>query len=582
MPDVLASRAALRLSSRSGLSLELNANGSLRRLDCGNVAVALFLGNEVEGGSANLYLRRHSGKLEWTPLLGPSSPTRFHSQPVNGQLVGAGSWLGIRYTIALVLAQDATAWFWHVRLENTTSTRQHVDLTYAQDLALASYGAVRLNEFYVSQYVDHTPLPHPTHGIVLASRQNLAVDGRNPWSLVGSLRQGSSFATDAMQFHGLATRAGAAPAGILTELPGKRLQHEHSMAVIRDAAIHLEPHGHAVAGFFGSYVADHREATSPLDLDRMREVLSLAEATPATFEAAPAESGSTATLFSAALLLDAVELKREALQALFGSQWRHEELDERGKPLSFFHGPDNHVALRSKELRARRPHGHIIRTGNHTTPDESALTSTAWMSGVFHTMVTQGHVSINRFLSTVHSYLTLFRSHGQRVFVEIDGAWRLVDVPSAFEMSPDSCRWIYRHSQGEIHVRSGAKQSPHELTLTIDVKSGTPTRFLISHHISLNGDDGSAPGAALWRREREGITLVPAPGSELGQRFPNGSFHVAPMAGTQFERVGGDELLFVDGRTRQQPFLCIVTAPASNVGLSIRGTLAMKHNRLFV
>ncbi len=47
------------------------------------------------------------------------------------------------------------------------------------------------------------------------------------------------------------------------------------------------------------------------------------------------------------------------------------------------------------------------------------LTSTAWMSGVFHSMLTQGHVSINRFLSTVHSYLGLFAVAGQRVFVEI-------------------------------------------------------------------------------------------------------------------------------------------------------------------
>ncbi len=78
----------------------------------------------------------------------------------------------------------------------------------------------------------------------------------------------------------------------------------------------------------------------------------------------------------------------------------------------------SHVVLKEKELRVLRPHGHLLRTGNALTPDETALTSTAWMSGVFHSMVTQGHVSINRFLSTTHSYLGLFRSHGLRLFVE--------------------------------------------------------------------------------------------------------------------------------------------------------------------
>jgi cellobiose phosphorylase len=37
--------------------------------------------------------------------------------------------------------------------------------------------------------------------------------------------------------------------------------------------------------------------------------------------------------------------------------------------------------------------------------------------------------------------------------------------------------------------------------------------------------------------------------------------------------VGGDELLFIDEISRQQPFVCIITAPANQVGLSISGHL---------
>ena len=87
--------------------------------------------------------------------------------------------------------------------------------------------------------------------------------------------------------------------------------------------------------------------------------------------------------------------------------------------LSFFTGANRHVVLKAKELKVLRPHAHILRTGDRLIPDEASLTSTAWMAGVFHSMVTQGHVSINRFLSTTHSYLSLLRSHGQRLFVEL-------------------------------------------------------------------------------------------------------------------------------------------------------------------
>jgi cellobiose phosphorylase len=573
MTEALANRPAIRLSGHSGMTAELNANGSLRRFECSGVSLTLFVGNEIEGGPANLYLRRHADTIEWTPLLGPFSRTRFEVHPASGGLVGLGSWLGINYSIALVLARNAPAWFWHVHLENTGAITQHVDLTYAQDLALAPYGAVRLNEYYVSQYIDHMPLCHAAHGVMMASRQNQAAEGRHPWCLIGSLRAGASFATDAMQFHGLASRAGARPAGIGAELPNRRLQHEHSLVVIRDAPIRLDPNGRIAGGFFGWYRADHPEATSSSDLECVNEIFALPEATPVAIEPKPAGDSGTATLFSSAPPLDALDLDVDALRAVFGSPWRHEELDERGVLLSFFHGADRHVVLRAKELRVQRPYGHLLRTGRHITPDETALTSTAWMGGVFHSMLTQGHVSINRLLSTVHSYLGLFRSHGQRVFVQLGGAWALLDTPSAFEMSPDACRWIYRHPGGVIGVRAEARSDPQELTLSIEVSSGDPLRCLISHHIALNGDDGSTPGAAHWRREGDDIIVVPAPETDIGRRFPNGSFRIAPIPGTEFEHVGGDELLFLDGRSREQPFICAVTAPARVVGLRIRGHL---------
>ena len=573
MTDARIDPVPMCLSSPSGLRAQINANGSLRRFDCDPISLLLFVGNELEGGPTNLYLRRHAETVEWTPLLGPLSRTRFQVDAAGGSVVGVGAWRGIDYSIALVLARDASVWFWHVRLENTSSTSQRVDLTYAQDLALAPYGAVRLNEYYVSQYIDHMPLRQAARGFMIASRQNLAVDHRNPWCLIGSLREGVSFATDSLQFHGLASRVGDTPVGLAADAPGRRLQHEHSMVVIRDAPMRLDPDDRAAAGFFGSYMADHPNATSTSDLERVSEILALPEAAPSALGAVSAATSETATLFSSAPLLNGVDLDADALRALFGSPWRHEELDERDARLSFFHGADRHVVLRAKELRVQRPHGHLLRTGRHLTPDESALTSTAWMSGVFHSMLTQGHVSINRFVSTVHSYLGLFRSHGQRAFIEVGGAWQLLNVPSAFEMSPQACRWIYRHAGGVLEVRAEARSDPHELALSLQVLAGEPVRFLVSHHVALDGDDGSTGAAAHWRRDGDDVVVAPAPGSELGRRFPNGSFCIAPGPGTQIQHVGGDELLFIDGRSRGQPYLCVVTAPGSQVSLRIRGQL---------
>jgi cellobiose phosphorylase len=231
------------------------------------------------------------------------------------------------------------------------------------------------------------------------------------------------------------------------------------------------------------------------------------------------------------------------------------------------------VVLRAKELRVLRPHGHLLRTGLHLTPDESALTSTAWMNGVFHSMVTQGHVSINRYLSTVHSYLGVFRSHGLRVFAEIDGIWQLLDLPSAFHIQPNACHWIYRHATGTLVVQAHANHNPQELGLSVQILAGSPCRLLITQHIALNGDDGSAPGSAMWSLDKDAILVAAAPDSDVGRRFPDGRFRITPAPGTRFERVGGDELLFLDGRSRQQPFVCIISASATQMGLRIGADL---------
>lgn len=575
----------IRLESPSGLSMQTNANGSIRRMDHRDIILNLFPGNEAEGGPANLYLRRHGARFEAVPLLGPESPAAVHCD--KGGFVASGEWQGIRFSVSLILAQSASAWFWHVALENTGDRAEELDLIYTQDLALAHYGLVRLNEYYVSQYVDHTPLNHPQRGVVLASRQNLSMGGGNPWCVIGALGQGVSFATDALQFQGLAARAGGSPPGLIQGLPGARRQHEHSMAAIQDAPLRLEPGQGARRGFFGWFEEDHPAATSAADLVFVDQALALPEAVCPDFLLPPEEAGpkdrmkdemiggdgaESATLFSTSPLLDALDLTEAEIAELFWGERREAEYED-GQLLSFFTGARSHVVFKAKELGVLRPHGQILRSGSGLTPDESSLTSTVWMAGVFHSMVTQGHVSINRFLSTTHSYLGLFRSHGQRVFVEVSGGWRLLDLPSAFEMRPEGCRWVYKHAGGMIQVRSGASTAGHELSLSVEVLEGPKVRFLLSNHVAINGDDGIEAVSVRFVRDEAGLFVGPISESDVGRRFPEGGFRIDPLPGTLIERAGGDELLFVDDRSRSQPFLCLITAPAWAVGFRIKGCL---------
>ncbi len=563
-----------RAASPSGLSIELNSNGSVRRIDHGDIMLNLFLGNEMEGGLANIFLRRFGEAVRSIPLLGPGSPASFQFEE-RGMLV-SGRWDDLAFRVRLVLAESSPAWFWHVEVANHGTGAIECDLVHVQDLGLAHYGAIRLNEFYVSQYLDHMALHHASRGVAVASRQNQSMGGRCPWTVIGSLGRGVSCATDALQVHGLSARTGSDPAGLTSGLPGVRLQHEHAMAAVQDERFTLQAGERMQRGFFGWFLPDKSGATSPGDCRWVDAACALPEAAcpawpadgpPDTTVAVP-----TPGLFAAAPFLEALDLDEQDIQAFFGEEQREPEHDD-GCLLSFFTGRCSHVVLRRKELQVLRPHGHLLRTGGALIPDESALASTAWMGGVFHSMVTQGHVSINRFISTCHTYLGLFRSHGQRVFVELEGRWLLLGVPSAFEMSPGSCRWIYKHRSGIVEVVSTAPDDRHALHLSVIVHSGEPVRFLASHHIALNGDDGSGAVPAQYEA-RDGAAHVRAiPDSDVSRRFPEGRFVITPSEETQVEAIGGDELLYADGISRSQPYLCFLTAPACAAGFSMEGHL---------
>ena len=137
------------------------------------------------------------------------------------------------------------------------------------------------------------------------------------------------------------------------------------------------------------------------------------------------------------------------------------------------------------------------------------------------------------------------------MFVERDGGWQLLGEPSAFEMTPSGARWIYRHAGGLLEVRSWAAVDRHELWLTVRVLDGAPCRFLVSNHVALNGDDGSDAVPARWMRDEQGRRSSRClPDTDVGRRFPDGCFRIDPTPGTAIERVGGDELLFADGRSR--------------------------------
>ena len=179
MPPDVTTPPLTVLTQRGGrLQAVLQAHGGLRALRCEGLQVNLFAASALEAGPANLWLRLHgpAGQLDPQPLLGPSAGGWQTGQ--GGRVWQQGRVGAVQYRVELVLAADADAWFWHVQLHNQGRQALRADLVYLQDVALAPWPAIRLNEAYVSQYLDHLPLQHAGQGWVLATRQNAPVEGR--------------------------------------------------------------------------------------------------------------------------------------------------------------------------------------------------------------------------------------------------------------------------------------------------------------------------------------------------------------------------------------------------------------------
>jgi 1,2-beta-oligoglucan phosphorylase len=548
----------LPLNSASGLTASVTSTGALAALSAGDLVVNLYPGTELEGGPTQLYLRRRGAEWASTPLLGPAAPGRLREG--DGFIVD-GEWEGVSYSAELVLAADAAAWFWHVRLTNNGAAGEF-DLIHTADIGLSGMGMLRNNEFYVSQYLDHTALEHAANGSAVASRNNLGHGGGHPWTVIGSLGRATGYATDALAFHGLSLRTDEPTPGLAGDLPSSRLQHEHAMTSIQEESFELGAGDSVQKGFFGLLVRDHPQATSQDDAALIDGVLALPEASHDILANTP-HGAPVSTLFAAAPRLATRDLTDAEIAELWGTELRHVEEDN-GTREAFFTPSGSHVVLRHKDARVLRPHGHMLRTGDNLVPDESQLMVTCYMDGFIATQLTEGHVGVNKALSTRRSYLGLQKAAGLRIFVEVAGSWQLLDLASAFAMTLNSATWIYAHDGATITIVETAAPDSPRIDLSVSV-AGAPTRFLLALHTTLNdGEDGAHATPASVTTDPSGFSVHTPEANALGSfRFDVS----APFA------IADDAALFSDATSRNLPWVCVTVEETHSVEVTMTANL---------
>ena len=468
--------------------------------------------------------------------------------------------------MTLWLHPTQNLWLWRLDVSNRGGAAVSCDAIFVQDIGLGDRGFVMGNEAFASQYIDHHVAEHPRLGPLVMSRQNLAQHGRHPWAMHGCLDGAASFATDAAQLFGPAYRDAAAialPFG--QSLPGVRLQQEAACAILQSRPRRLAPGEEAAWTFFGSFEPDHAAPSSDSDLVRIDAIeAALTAHSPAEVPlAAPPRS----------LLQDALPLSCED-QAEAGTDRLHEEWRE-GRLLSYFvpEGPRNrHVVLRDKDRLMKRRHGTILRTGQSLLPAEDTLTLDCWMHGVFGAQLAIGSLAFHKLFSLSRDAYNIVRTGGLRILAEISGEWRLLTLPSRFEMGLSDCRWVYRAQGRTVAVHAAASGEEAAVQWDISVE-GEPCRFLIFGHIVLGEREYESGARVEADADAKRFTFRPDPESLWGKHYPQAAYHLVTSTPGAVEALGGDELLYADGRPRGGPYIALRTAPTAAFRFAAVGSM---------
>ncbi|WP_029192196.1 GH36-type glycosyl hydrolase domain-containing protein [Paenibacillus harenae] len=469
------------------------------------------IANPVDGSMGNIYIRLHSDDgIAYSPLLGVRSSSRLSAW--EGRMMWEGTVFGgIAYKVIFKLAQGGI-WFWDVQVDRHDEAV--IDVIYGQDIGLADKGAVRTNEAYMSQYVDNKVFQADGKGCVLCFRQNQPQQrGAFPYMQHGSMTGAAGYSTDGFQFFGLTYKETDEPEALKREsLANEVYQYEFTYAALQSPRVTLDAQQRFV--FYGIFKEDHPSTI---------EYLEYQDEIEAAWKEVQAESAAAAkpvrqTAIAAAIgaPLRTLAMTDEEVEAGF-SQRRQEER-RNGKLLSFFTNTHEHVVLKEKELFVERPHGHILMSGGNDRMTDNVMTTTSYMYGIFNSQLLAGNTNFHKMMTNARNALNVLKTSGQRIYVQMEGKYRLLTMPSLFEIGFNYARWHYKTDADTLIITNYTTVDSPEVRLHVRSASGRTYRYLVTNQVSMNVNEYELPYLMEW--EGNVLTFQADPASMSKNVFP--------------------------------------------------------------
>lgn len=470
-------------------------SGDLYQAVNGKTMINQLIANPLDGSLNNIYLRIHQDSgIRYYPMLGIQSHSKVSLG--NGIIQWEGSAEGIDYTVTFT-AKPEGIWFWDVK---TRGEGTLIDIIYGQDIGIADIGAVRSNEAYLSQYIDHCVFQDEELGYVVCSRQNQPQGGVFPYLQQGSITGATGFTTDGFQFFGLSYKTTNTPACLSEEhLPSSVYQYEFAYTGLQSEQVTLN--GEARFVFYGLFKSNHPVAVTELEyLEEVRQAWQAYENQPQVANLSPLSSVRLNPIIGAPL--QALDMSEEEINRRFPAADRHQEEHKDGSLIAFFTNTYEHIVLKNKELLVERPHGHILMSGNNVKFGAKVIATTSFMYGIFNSHLVIGNTNMNKMMSNARNALNIPKTSGQRIYVEKDGAYHLLTMPSMFEIGFNYVRWYYKTEDDMLIITNFSTLDTPEVRLHVRSDSGTAYNFIVTNQVTMNVNEYETP---LHMTEESGV-----------------------------------------------------------------------------
>lgn len=549
-------------------------SGDIREFTNGPFMLNQFVGNPLDGSLNNIYLKILEPHLKVYPLLGRASKSRVYQ--CGDSLVNEGTAGDVTYAVTFTFAPGGI-WFWHVTLHGHG---ERVQLIYGQDVGVADKNAVRTNELYMSQYLDHF-IHEGDLGYTVCSRQNQNQGGRFPYLQQGCLdRKIIGYCTDAMQFYGKSYRKTNRIEALYNEPLKEKYQFELSYIGLWTDVFALDgPQQTTFYGIFkptmetsvkaALYMKDIHQAYAAMNGDGGH--ISDRSKTSGHPQAGEGDSCNKA--------LPPVALKAEFAGPYCSPEMSGPELDawfpsrileeyHKGHLLSFFKEDHTHVVLQEKELLVERPHGNIITT----LPEDrkirkDLMTSTNFMYGLFHGQTAMGNTDSNRLLCANRGLLNILKYTGQRIYVKIGGQYHILTLPAVYETALNYSRWYYKIGDDMLMITADAMAKAPVMGLHGCSVKGRSYEFIVTSQLAMGGAEFNE----AIRAEIDGaaVTISPVEDSGICQVYPKLQFRMEFPEGA---RISDDRIFYTDDAVRNGTLLCAAFT-GSTFSVRILGTM---------